>query len=272
MEKQTIKFSTAYRRLASVYVFHEYYKNKICKDLAIRPDGETQVKMNQYGILFRPEVNGFTLARDTNKSLEAFIFKGILELRFVFKITNPFFLNFTDITFKTDQFFSFTNRENAMLHQGAYVGNGDILNQEADGLQGQILLKFNFQGQSNEDKEDYMIFFQARKSLWKYKLNGSGEMMNGLKDYYIKSANRYPEEYKFFVTEAIGQGRGMGFEAISENALPFEEKPNFLFELRKDKTEGIHVPYKRILPNANPRNLLFDNNRNQFLTEIFVKL
>ena len=89
--------------------------------------------------------------------------------------------------------------------------------------------------------------------------------------FYVKSANRLAMNYQFDIVEEKAENVSV-FQVVSAEELPFEEKPGYVFELRRDKTNGLNVPYKRVLPNANPRNLLFDHKRNQFLTEIFVKL
>jgi len=274
MERQSIKYSSAYRRMAGVYVFHDYYKSKVCKDLEIRPEIETQFKLKQFGILFRQEANGFSLARDGNKSLEAHVFQGLLELNFDFKITNPFFLNYTDIPFETDQFFYFKNgdnREKSSLHSGPYVGESDLAEWDEDGLKGRIALTFKVEGGLEEEAKDYTIYFAARKSVWKYIVNGSSENMKEYRAFYVKSANRLAMNYQFDIVEEKTEKLSV-FEVVSTEELPFEEKPGYVFELRRDKSNGLNVPYKRVLPNANPRNLLFDHKRNQFLTEIFVKL
>jgi hypothetical protein len=274
MEKQPIKYSSAFNRLAGVYVFHDYYKNKICKDLEIRPEIETLFKMKQHGILFRSEPNGFSLAKDGNKSLEAHVFQGILELNFDFKITNPFFLNYTDIPFETDQYFYFKNsdsEEKQSLHADAYVGKQDLADIDGDGLKGRITLSFQIDGGLTQDSKEYTIYFAARKSIWKYIISGTAENMKDYNSYFVKSANRIGMNHHFNIVDEKPEIRSF-FEIMSSGHLPFEEKPGYVFELRRDKTNGLNVPYKRVLPNANPRNLLFDYKRNQFLTEIFVKL
>ncbi len=280
---QAIRLNTRYRRIASVFFFHEYYSNKVCRDLLIRPDLDTQMKMQSFGILMNQTNNGFILAMDISKNFNHHIFSGLLELSFSFIIQNPYFTNFTNIPYQVDQYFVFESdaeKKSGFLHNGKFVSESCIQPSTEDGLRGNILLKLNFNdewfGKEMESEVvpfEYVVNFDRRACYWEYFLNlkkGEEEMA---KTFSVVPKNIISEGFEFESPQFIAEGNRSGSIKIrSKTPIPLEEKPKVLFELKRSAQQGIQVPYSRILPNGNPRNLKFCKLNNQYITEIFVKL
>lgn len=280
---QTIKLNTRYKRIASVFFFHEYYSNKVCRDLLIRPDLETQMKMQSFGMLMNRDNNGFILAMDMAKNFNHQIFSGLLELRFEFRIENPYFVNFTNIPFKVNQYFVFeanSEKKTGFLHSGKHVTDSCIRESREDGMKGhvQLVLNFNDEWFGKEMETDltpleYVVNFDKRACHWQYLLrlkNGGKESAEALS---IVPKNPLSEGYEFDKPEYINEGMRAGIIKIkSKNPIPMEEKPSVLFGLNRSAQPGVQVPYFRILPNGSPRNLKYCKLNNQYITEIFVKL
>jgi hypothetical protein len=281
--QHTIRLNTRYKRIASVFFFHEYYSKKVCRDLLIRPDLDTQMKMQSFGILMKPENNGFIMAMDMSKNFNHRIFSGLLELRFDFKIQNPYFANFTNIPFEVDQYFVFeasSEKKAGFLHSGKHVSASCIQDSNEGGLGGHIQLKLNFNdewfGKEMETEItpfEYVVNFDNRACYWHYFFKLKNGSMQSAEDFSIVPRNAISEGIEFEAAEYITDGARAGSIKIkSKAAIPLEEKPRFLFELRKSAQPGFQVPYSRILPNGSPRNLKFCTLNNQYITEIFVKL
>jgi len=283
MMQQSIRLNTKYRRIASVFFFHEYYSNKVCRDLLIRPDLDTQMKMQSFGILMNKDNNGFILAMDLSKNFNHKIFSGILELRYQFRIENPYFVNFTEIPFEVDQYFVFepeSNKKTGFLHSGKYVSESCIRKSNEDGLKGhiQLILNINDEWFGKEMDEDlapfeYVINFDKRACHWHYLLDMKNGSRDAMESFTIVPKNIHSAEFEFEAPEYISNGMRTGIIRLkSKNPIPLEEKPKVLFELKRMALPGVQVPYSRVLPNGSPRNLRFSELNNQYITEIFVKL
>ncbi len=281
--QQSIRLNTKYRRIASVFFFHEYYSNKVCRDLLIRPDLDTQMKMQSFGILMNKDTNGFILAMDLSKNFNHKIFSGILELSFQFRIENPYFVNFTNIPFDVDQYFVFepmSNHKTGFLHSGKYVSQSCFRESNEDGLKGHIQLMLNTNDEwfgKEMDSEitpfEYVVNFDKRACHWQYLLDLKNGGKESLESISIVPKNIHSAEIEFEAPEYINEGMRTGKIKIkSKNPIPLEEKPKVLFELKRITQSGVQVPYSRILPNGSPRNLRFCELNNQYITEIFVKL
>ena len=281
--QQTIRLNTRYRRIASVFFFHEYYSNKVCRDFLIRPDLDTQLKMQSFGMLMNRDNNGFILSMDMSRNFNHKVFSGILELRFQLKVENPYFVNFTNIPFKVDQYFEFippTEEKAGFLHSGKYVSESCIQESSEDGLKGHIILKLNFndewfgrQMKTEISPFEYVVNFEKRACYWEYIIKLKKGKTESIDNFSIVPKNTFSEKIVF--NSAVNSTREGGEGVIkikSKNPIPLEEKPRVLFELQRSGQPGVQVPYTRILPNGSPRNLKFCTLNNQYITEIFVKL
>jgi len=143
-----------YARLMQVVVQHGYYaqpgSDGLCPDFIARPTPPTRELMRSLGLLFQPEAAGFSVLYDTGRA------EGLLwylrqhgtppdyaegrhwtRLSFVLSLTNPSFVNFTEIpvdTNPTQQNFYFTNQDahrtaadQIVLNQGAWVDDAALL-------------------------------------------------------------------------------------------------------------------------------------------------
>lgn len=234
-------------------------------------------------MLMNRDNNGFILAMDMSRNFNHKVFSGILELRFQLKVENPYFVNFTNIPFKVDQYFEFkppTEEKMGFLHSGKYVSESCIQESSEDGLKGHIILKLNFndewfgrQMKTEISPFEYVVNFEKRACYWEYIIKLKKGKTESIDNFSIVPKNTFSEKIVF--NSAVNSTREGGEGVIkikSKNPIPLEEKPRVLFELQRSGQPGVQVPYTRILPNGSPRNLKFCTLNNQYITEIFVKL
>ncbi len=92
---------THYRTLFHVSLRHAFYEDKLAKDLVLEPTPTTRRLMRQYDLLAKTDGSTFRLIYGTvadQSPILAFI-QGTLQLRFVLRNNNPFFLNITQLPF-----------------------------------------------------------------------------------------------------------------------------------------------------------------------------
>jgi hypothetical protein len=105
--------ASVYARLARVAVRHTFYNatGGRCGDFAVRPTQYTAALMRSLGLLFKPEADGFSVLYDTKGEPELLSYLGRqahqdgsvwTRLTFLLSLTNPYFVNFTDIPIDHD--------------------------------------------------------------------------------------------------------------------------------------------------------------------------
>ncbi len=132
-----------YERLMKVSIKHTFYNNSNnkCPDFEIRPTRSSAALMKSLGLLFKTESAGFSVL--LNKASEDSLTNYLREqarrdrgpltdgpvwtrLSFLLSLTNPYFVNFTDIaidTNPTEENFYFTNQNAHLDTDGAVVIN-----------------------------------------------------------------------------------------------------------------------------------------------------
>jgi hypothetical protein len=90
-----------YKELVAVEFAHDYYENSKSNDFLVWPAPLCSQILKGTGLLFKTTGNGFKLYADVRKSANSFVLKkqlaNNLKFTFLVKLTNPFFLNFTEL-------------------------------------------------------------------------------------------------------------------------------------------------------------------------------
>jgi hypothetical protein len=288
MKRETIHLKTGYTRMATVLVFHEYYKNLICRDLDIRPDGHTVGLMREYGILMKNHPNGFSLACDRSRDYEHQVFDGELLLAFDVRIVNPLFVNFTDIPYTSDLHFEFRQTEDPShpyLHANRFVTSENYSSEGADGLSGRILLSLNngndwFGVGSIEKKlkeeSNYFITFRSRRTFWHYIFSTSNEKGRQFSIISPDRSSDNPHSLGTFISDFDGPKNGetrSGRPVLifsSATPLPFRDRWEDFAEVEVVGNDG-HT-FRKPLSYARPGNMYFDDTHKRFTTSIFESL
>lgn len=92
---------TQYRTLFHVSLRHAFYEDKLAKDLVLEPTPRTRQLMRQYDLLAKTDGSTFRLIYGTGagQSPTLALTQGTIQLRFVLRNNNPFFLNITNLPF-----------------------------------------------------------------------------------------------------------------------------------------------------------------------------
>lgn len=93
--------SIHYRTLFQVSLHHAFYADKLAKDLVLEPTPTTRQLMKQYDLLAKTDGSTFRLAYGTaaGKSPILASIQEPIQLRFVLRNNNPFFLHITNLPF-----------------------------------------------------------------------------------------------------------------------------------------------------------------------------
>jgi hypothetical protein len=135
-----------YVRLMRVSVKHTYYNlsNHDCPDFTFTPTPSSSALMKSLGLIFQGDATGFSILYDQKRKddLLRYLQRQALEksghpqsqaeawtrLSFVLTLTNPYFINFTDIPIDLDpglQNFYFTNQDAHQTDTGGIIINQD---------------------------------------------------------------------------------------------------------------------------------------------------
>ena len=198
-------YRSNFSRIVEVFVSHEYYSNKKCNSIEIIPELESSLLIRNYDLLFKPTSQGFIILQNLNSKNSSVVFSGPVSFSFKMIFKDLLFLNLTDIPFKYNQSFLFSNKssEEGNLHENTFVGKNDIQSSSENGLSGLINLTLNKKNEffGNENKNSipktlkYTIKYDSRNFILRYNFYFSSSE-NNIKNYYVlneKTSNRYLE-------------------------------------------------------------------------------
>lgn len=277
--QRIIRLESRYARLLELRMEHPYYSSGLCPDLIIRPSDTTEARLFNYGLVFRPTEGGFTLLMNLARDLSSGIFAAPLQLDFDCTVTNPLFLNFTDIPFLTGQQMQFSNTyPNNLLHPGNTVDNQVLYTAANEGLSGTISLIINQDGTlfgplaRSVQFITYRIVFAARSTRWRYLCHGNEDYIARLHSFRILSRTKDGVQLSFGRPEpaTLLNGR-QGFSLTANEDLPQTERPQQRHLLIADAS-GVQPGYQRQLPNAAPEQLRYHPEEDQFYSYIIHQL
>lgn len=128
-----------YKPLFKINLENNYFQDGRLRNYSILPAQETSVLLNSLGLIMRNSETGFDILADNCKSdqlrlsLEA-LKENAQKLKFLLFISDPYFKNYTDIPFDTNQkllYFSNQHLGNSLsgsLHELDYVAQNNLFN------------------------------------------------------------------------------------------------------------------------------------------------
>jgi hypothetical protein len=274
----------AYEVLVNISFSHTYFSNKVFAGLVFTPSSSTQLLFLNYGLLFKPNYGGFTIAYDANfngeKRSREEVVSSIVDCRFTATLNDFNFYNYTaiaekDISKKVFHFYNAVDDNevlNKSLHSEEFVSEYDLKNiadfDETFFVKPFAILDLKI---APELLENYSLNFKAKETIWRYIL--MGEHLQSLNSPAIIDNNGKepfdgPEYLKFSGTQ------GLAFR--SKNAISFSETSvqNFQLVENFDIETGRYKVVMRALPKANPAliTLIKDENTiaNNNYSEIFI--
>jgi hypothetical protein len=274
----------AYEVLVNISFSHTYFSNKVFAGLVFTPSSSTQLLFLNYGLLFKPNYGGFTIAYDANfngeKRSREEVVSSIVDCRFTATLKDFNFYNYTaiaekDISKKVFHFYNAVDDNevlNKSLHSEEFVSEYDLKNiadfNETFFVKPFAILDLKI---APELLENYSLNFKAKETIWRYIL--MGEHLQSLNSPAIIDNNGKepfdgPEYLKFSGTQ------GLAFR--SKKAISFSETSvqNFQLVENFDIETGRYKVVMRALPKANPAliTLIKDENTiaNNNYSEIFI--
>jgi hypothetical protein len=274
----------AYEVLVNISFSHTYFSNKVFAGLVFTPSSSTQLLFLNYGLLFKPNYGGFTIAYDANfngeKRSREEVVSSIVDCRFTATLMDFNFYNYTaiaekDISKKVFHFYNAVDDNevlNKSLHSEEFVSEYDLKNiadfDETFFVKPFAILDLKI---APELLENYSLNFKAKETIWRYIL--MGEHLQSLNSPAIIDNNGKepfdgPEYLKFSGTQ------GLAFR--SKKAISFSETSvqNFQLVENFDIETGRYKVVMRALPKANPAliTLIKDENTiaNNNYSEIFI--
>ena len=270
-------YRSNFSKIVEVFVSHEYYSNKKCNSIEIIPELESSLLIRNYDLLFKPTSQGFIILQNLNSKNSSVVFSGPVSFSFKMIFKDLLFLNLTDIPFKYNQSFLFSNKssEEGNLHENTFVGKNDIQSSSKNGLSGLINLTLNKKNEffGNENKNNipktlkYTIKYDSRNFILRYNFYSSSSA-NNIQNYYVlneKTSSRYLE----FTKRQLENGK-IVYSLEIPDSYKLMDRYGFLFYLKKD--DEFDKSFSKFLPHPEPKNLSFDSTRNIFINDLFVTL
>ncbi len=277
-EKQISKSSTQFGLSVRFFVLHDYYVNGICPDFGFQPTTETLLKLRNNRLKFRALNNGLELALDMYHDFSHPIFQQEQTFTFIFRNTNPQFLQFTEMPFQSSGLLLFdtANARGECLHEENFVGPQYFLETDKDGIHGVLHLRHQrskpLWGEGAKPYQ-YYIRFPARKVRIRYIFYGITDLAKIFSKYTIEKIDNSHQIFTFSSAKMIELKNGEpAFECTSEQEIFMKNLWDTPLMVKREKGDGAPFDYRKTLPHPKPDGVKHDKTINGFVTEVFVKL
>ena len=275
-QQNIIQYVTNYKKIIEVRVLHNFFLNGEFSQMRIKPNVPTRSMLNDYGIIFRNNINGFVLIIDNDEKFSSPTFKGDLTLHFDMDIKDDNFLNYTDILYTNDQKLHFTNIYDNKLHKKEFVDN-DVSHVNNNGVfSAEVILVINKKNEyfgygkkkPNIKESNYTINFNARKIQLRYNFITS---VKNVKSFYLTDEENELYDQNFY-KRVLSSGKEV--YSIEHNTLTaageFYDIKRFL---KKSQTEEALVSlFSLELPHPRKENISFDASSNIFYADVYITL
>lgn len=275
--KTTFTYKSRFAKILEVQVLHEFYTNRIYKDVTFSPTPQTAALIRNYKILFRTVSNGFVLLYNRNANSDSAAFSEPLDLQIEMEFKDKLFINYTKVPFRYNQMFSFKNSINNsnLLHEQNYVTETAIQESEKAGVVGLIDLTINTNNEifgisetaKKIESQSYLINFDSREVVVRY-------------NFYFTTADADFSNY--FIVDSKNQNKLEGYsERILANGmnvytmelpetLKLKQRYSEVYYLKKE--DEFYKSFSKSLPQPNNQSLSYDETRDVFVADIFMKL
>ncbi|MGB1204923.1 MAG: hypothetical protein ACPG5B_04705 [Chitinophagales bacterium] len=103
-----------YKTLFTISFLHDYFADGKLKKMIIEPTIKTRKTLNQHRLIYKVSDNQLSVIAQSNDTKPTIKFSDFFKLTFTLKITEPYFYNYTNVSFKNfrDTAFYFSNTNN----------------------------------------------------------------------------------------------------------------------------------------------------------------
>jgi hypothetical protein len=277
MLQKSFKYSSNHRKLASITMYHSYFRSGILEKIRIIPSVETTELLRDYEIKLKVIPGGIVLLGATSERFNSASFNNEIQLEFYLLVDDIYFLNYTDISYSTEKRLIFSNSfSGTNLHSADYTD----IDCETDeyfgkGITGKITLSLNknneffgeLVGNRLEDTINYAIRFNARQTMVRYNLANIKDAKE-ITDYIIEEEGREALDITF-ESRKLSSGKNV-FSAISPVIITLKEQQTDKYYLKK-KDQTFHN-YMKYIPQPTINNLSFSNIQDAFISDVYINI
>lgn len=276
-DQTTYRYISKYQEVFSCLFMHDYYLNRICGEVSIKPTVATSGLLQDLQLVFKPTSGGFALAANAAKDYSSQVFQDSFELNFEFKFTNPFFHSFSELNLDPEsRYFVDDHLDSAVLLDTELQSALPAL--DKPGISGVMRLQHQdshpilprLDENSSFTPRTKIIYIKPREVKVVYVCFSSQNELSHLEGLTIEIEGAFKGIVSFSSPQRIETISG--FQAVrfvSEETLPMKASWRGIFRLERTDQLG---NYRKTLPNPNPQSIKYDFTTNTFISENYVKL
>lgn len=274
----TYRYINNYTEIFSCLFMHDFYSNRICNELVIKPTSATSMIIKDYQLVFKPTFGGFALAANTAKDYSHLVFKDSFDLNFEFRFTNPYFYTFTELNLDPEAryFVEDDLRSSVLLTPDMQTEAPEL---DRSGISGILSVKhvLNYpilplDGSSTGKftPRTKIVYLKPREIKLVYICYSADNNLEPFQGLTIEIEGVFNGLISFSVPEIIETPSGMiAFKFVSETLFPIKASWKGVFRLERKNQLG---HYRKSLPNPSPQSIKYDFKINSYISENYVKL
>jgi hypothetical protein len=257
---------------------HDYYKNRICNEITIKPTPSTVRIIRNYNLIFKRTLGGFSLAADAVKDFSHIVFKDSFEMDFEFKFTNVYFHSFTELSPDPETKYLIDENEDFVVLNQSKANFNPSLNRA--GLSGILRIRHSMDSpllplRSNTileiEPKSKIVVLTPRMIKPVYLCYAPAEKFDRFAGLTVEKEGVFKELLSFGEPEqTVIEGLDIpAYKISAKNPIQMKSSWDGFIRLEKSDQFGF---YKKILPNPSSRSLKLDLNTNSYISENYVKL
>ena len=274
--QQTYRHRLSYTLCFELRIAHDFYRDGRCRDFEIAPTPETAARLRNHHLVFRPEADGFVLARDDAKDYSNEVFLRPEAFEFTLRNTNPDFVRFTELPYQSGQFhlFDTASAVEGRLHPGVHVDASTLQEGDVDGFTAVVRVRHLPERPLWEgDASVCRLAFTARKARVRYVFYGNPEYLKNIDGYFVENFDNYNKSFKFTSPFAVTMRNGApGFEMSTEDEVDLRERFEWQWVLRRKARVGVPFEFRKVLPKPRADAVHYDDVKKGFIPQLFIKL
>lgn len=277
MLQNNYNFTSDHRKIVSIQVKHNYFKNGILDSCRLIPTLSTIELLRNHEIQIRPIPGGIVLVSSNLQRFRNPIFNGALSLSFHLSSNDQYFLNYTDIEYDINKKLYFSNSHNTnYLHENQFVDQNCLTSDDyGNDVNAIIELLINdknqYFGESQENKsvpfQEYIINFHSRKTINRFNIGGNISYAT-ISDFYIEDDQKNDLQLSF--KERILASGATVFSATMNEEYHLSEKMNQNYYLKKK--DNTFYNFSKFFPRPKIQNLAFNKELGRFTSDTFISV
>ncbi len=252
-----------FKSLFRVEVLHEYYTDRICRDLIFTPTVECQSRLNGLRLTMRSQHNGIEIlyTKDHNHQKLIEIPAGT-HLKFLIGIKNNFFYNYSNTSKKEGYTCYFSNHkpkgngieisiDHSAFPDGTFlysylISEKSIIQELTVGKEKHLVTKLlgylDISTDHVNDGDRYFLTWNSKKIVWRYQLrtmNGSSEYDYAIRSKNDRNSNRYANiSFHFHKTDEKKQENGWRTTQFSS----VKQHSSGIYDVEGNEIIGTDIP------------------------------